>query len=65
MDMRGKIEVYKADDGWRWRLLATNGEPLSHGGEAFSSKQACKKSISVIAECFQGYSEDEMLIESD
>ena len=37
--MSGKFEYYEGKDGWRWRLVAGNGEPIA-AGEAYSSKQA-------------------------
>ena len=46
----GKFEYYEAKDGWRWRLLASNGQSIATGGEAYSSKQGCLHGIdSVIA----------------
>lgn len=37
-DKRG--EVYKARDGWRWRLRAGNNRIIACSGESFSSKRA-------------------------
>lgn len=37
--MAGKFEYYEGKDGWRWRLVAGNGEPIA-AGEAYSSKRA-------------------------
>jgi uncharacterized protein YegP (UPF0339 family) len=33
-----KITVYKAEDGYRWRAHATNGETVSESGEAYEHK---------------------------
>lgn len=45
-----KFEYYEASDGWRWRLLATNGQTIATGGEAYSTKQHCLGGIdSVLA----------------
>lgn len=32
-----RVEVYEADDGWRWRALARNNEVIGQG-EAYASK---------------------------
>lgn len=41
-----KFEVYQDKSGnYRWRLKATNGEPLAVSEEGFSSKASCKNSI--------------------
>ena len=31
-----KITVYRAEDGWRWRARAVNGEIVSESGEIVS-----------------------------
>jgi uncharacterized protein YegP (UPF0339 family) len=33
-----KITVYRAEDGWRWRARAANGEIVSESGEAYENK---------------------------
>ena len=41
-----KFQVYEDKSGeHRWRLLATNGEPLAVAEEGFSSKSSCMNSI--------------------
>ncbi len=41
----GKFEIYKDTAGkYRWRLKASNGENIA-SGEAYNSKEACKKGI--------------------
>lgn len=35
---RPKFELYKAKDGWRWRLLSRNGKSIAESGEAYSRK---------------------------
>lgn len=32
------IHVYRARDGWRWRLKAANGRIVATSGEAYVSK---------------------------
>jgi uncharacterized protein YegP (UPF0339 family) len=33
-----KVTVYRAQDGWRWRARAANGEIVSESGEAYENK---------------------------
>lgn len=41
-----KFEVYQDKTGnYRWRLKASNGEPLAISEEGFSSKRSCLNSI--------------------
>lgn len=35
------FEVYKAADGWRWRLRAKNRKIVADSGEAYASKRNC------------------------
>jgi hypothetical protein len=35
---RMKITVYRAEDGWRWRARAANGEIVSESGEAYENR---------------------------
>jgi len=32
------VEVWKAEDGWRWRRQARNGDIVSEGGEGYNNK---------------------------
>lgn len=32
------ISVYRASDGWRWRLKASNGRKVADSGEAYASQ---------------------------
>ena len=44
--MPGKLEIYKSSNGeFRWRLKASNGEPIANGGEGFKEKRSCLASI--------------------
>lgn len=42
------FEVYKSGDEWRWRLKAGNHEIIANGGEGFTTKAACLKSIDLV-----------------
>jgi hypothetical protein len=35
---RSTLEIYKAKDGYRWRLVAANGRIICESGEAFTRK---------------------------
>lgn len=35
---RPLLEIYKAADGWRWRLKAANGKTVCESGEAFKKR---------------------------
>lgn len=61
----GRMEIYEAADGWRWRFIASNGEPLCHGGEAFSSKQSCYRSVETVVRYMVGYDRHGLLIENN
>ena len=46
MKRLGKFEIYRDAVGdWRWRLLASNGEPIARGGEGYSTRAACEHGI--------------------
>lgn len=34
-----RFEVYKAGDGWRWRLVAKNRKIVADSAEAYASKK--------------------------
>jgi uncharacterized protein YegP (UPF0339 family) len=37
------ITVYKAADGWRWRMKAANGRTVADSGEAYGSKRGAER----------------------
>ena len=37
------ITVYKAADGWRWRMKAANGRTVADSGEAYSTKRGAER----------------------
>lgn len=53
------FEVYKAADGWRWRLKAKNHKIVADSGEAYLSKRSCimavKRLIDMIHETARIY----------
>jgi len=44
-----KLEIYKAKDGWRWRLKSANGKIVCVAGEAFANKPTGKRICLTIA----------------
>jgi uncharacterized protein YegP (UPF0339 family) len=44
---RPRFDVYKAKDGWRWRLIAANGRILA-SGEAHPRKAGAQRAISTL-----------------
>lgn len=40
-----KAEIYKAKDGWRWRIIAANGKILADSGEAYQNLGDCKHGL--------------------
>jgi uncharacterized protein YegP (UPF0339 family) len=45
-----KVRLYKAADGWRWRLVAPNGKVLADSGEAYTRRRDCRNiAVSVFA----------------
>ncbi len=42
MTKRNRYDIYRAEDGWRWRLVAAeNGETLA-SGEAYVDRRDCE-----------------------
>lgn len=43
--MNAKWEVWKAKDGWRWRLKAANGRIVAESGEAYTRRSSALRAI--------------------
>jgi uncharacterized protein YegP (UPF0339 family) len=43
-----KFEIYKASDGWRWRLRANNGKIIADSAEGYKRKGKCKEGIDLV-----------------
>lgn len=46
-----KVEIYQTADGWRWRLLAADGETLATSGEygnEVEAERALKRTASAM-----------------
>lgn len=42
-----KFETYRAADGWRWRLVAANGEIVA-SGEAYSTHGKARRAVAMV-----------------
>jgi uncharacterized protein YegP (UPF0339 family) len=52
--MKSKLQLYQdKKDEWRWRLKASNGRIIASGGEGFSSRSSCHKSVLNVWSTFQ------------
>jgi len=65
-----KITVYKAEDGYRWRARAANGEIVSESGEAYQHKSYVLEAASRFGPAgaeleVEGEFEDEFQAESE
>jgi uncharacterized protein YegP (UPF0339 family) len=38
-----KLQVYRAADGWRWRVRGRNSLILADGGQSYSRKRAAQR----------------------
>jgi uncharacterized protein YegP (UPF0339 family) len=44
-----KYEIYKDTTGqWRWRLKASNGEPIADSAESYINKADCRAGIELV-----------------
>lgn len=42
---RPRFDLYEAKDGWRWRLLASNGRIQAESGEAYTRRHDAMRAI--------------------
>lgn len=38
-----RVEIYHAQDGWRWRRVAANGDKLSSSTESYENLSWCEE----------------------
>jgi uncharacterized protein YegP (UPF0339 family) len=50
---KAKIEKFQSKDGFRWRLVATNGKIIADSGEAYSSASALKRAVASVCNAFR------------
>lgn len=43
--MKTTFQVYKAADGWRWRLVASNGRIVADSGEAYTRRAGVIRAV--------------------
>lgn len=59
------MQVYLAEDGWRWRLKAANAKIVASSGEAFAKRsnavRAASGVVGVACEAADNYPEVEVL----
>lgn len=46
------ITVYRAADGWRWRMKAANGRVVADSGEAYTSRRGAERAAYALIEAF-------------
>ena len=44
------VHIWRAKDGYRWRVLASNGRIVAESGEAYTRSYDCKKAFYKLAE---------------
>lgn len=47
------IEKYRAADGWRWRLVASNGKTVAESGEAYTRQHGASRAIALVQALFR------------
>jgi uncharacterized protein YegP (UPF0339 family) len=53
MGSRVRVELFQGKDGWRWHLVAANGEILA-SSEGYSSKQAAERTAKLVSDALAG-----------
>lgn len=44
----GHVHVYKSKNGWRWRVVASNGNVLANSGQGYSRRFDCVKALETV-----------------
>lgn len=44
----GKVEVYMAKDGWRWKVMNAEGKTIAMGTTGFDRKEDALKTLEVV-----------------
>jgi uncharacterized protein YegP (UPF0339 family) len=47
-DEPGKVEVYQAKDGWRFRIAGPDGKTVAIGVQGFAKKDDCLSAVEVV-----------------
>lgn len=48
-----EIQKYRAKDGWRWRLVASNARIVAEGGEAYTRLRDLGRAIATVQGMFR------------
>ncbi|MEO0323666.1 MAG: DUF1508 domain-containing protein [Myxococcota bacterium] len=43
-----EFQLYRAADGFRWRLVTTNNRTVADGGEAYVNEADCLRGIEIV-----------------
>lgn len=43
-----RFRIYRAKDGWRWRLQASNGRVIADSGEAYTRRRDCRRAVRTV-----------------
>src|SRR4029079_5016467 len=52
------FEIYEEAGEWRWRLVASNGEPVAISEQGFSTKAGVVKTLDVVRHTDDAYAHD-------
>ncbi len=47
-DGMGKVEVYMAKDGWRWKVMNAEGKTVAMGTTGFEKQEDCLKMVELV-----------------
>ena len=50
MRRKARFVVYQAADGWRWRLVASNGRIIAESGEAYTRARSALRAVRTVRE---------------
>jgi uncharacterized protein YegP (UPF0339 family) len=45
---RPRVQIWKARDGWRWRLLAGNGRLIAESGEGYTRRRDAVRAVRTV-----------------
>lgn len=49
MKRPARMYVYQSRDGWRWRLVAQNGNIIADSGQAYKSRRNARDAARMVA----------------
>lgn len=45
---KGRVVFFKSKNGWRWRVIAANGNVLANSGQGYSRKCDCVRALDIV-----------------